>query len=251
MIARGAAGKVRARLRRGAYLLPSAFTVGNLFLGFLAIVVALGGRYKAAGVCILVAAIVDSLDGRIARMMGTESDFGREFDSLADVVTFGAAPAVIAYVWGLRELPRIGWLVPLFFLVATATRLARFNVQTARLDSRWFAGLPCPAAAAVVASFLLIAPPPDWRPWLIRGVSVGLVALALLMVSTFRYWSFKKVDLATRRSYRVALPIAGLFVFLALWPEAFLPAVSVLYALSGPVLWLTGRFGAPAGATDS
>lgn len=235
-------GRVGARLRQGAFLLPSAFTVGNLFLGFLAVILALRGNFQATGACILVAGVVDSLDGRIARMTHTESDFGKEFDSLADVVTFGVAPALSAYLWGLHELKRIGWLVPLFFLVATATRLARFNVQSGRVDSRWFVGLPCPAAAGAVASFFLIAPDPDWRPWLIGLVTGGLVALGVLMVSTFRFWSGKSVDLKRPHSYRVALPIAAALALLALEPAAFLPVVTVLYAASGPLLWLWSRF---------
>ncbi len=234
-------GRVGARLRQGAFLLPSAFTVGNIFLGFFAVILALRDRFPAAGACILIAVVVDSLDGRIARMTHTESDFGREFDSLADVVTFGVAPALASYLWGLEELRRIGWLVPLFFVVSTATRLARFNVQTGRVDSRWFVGLPCPAAAGAVASFFLIAPDPDWRPWLIGLVTAGLVALGVLMVSTFRYWSGKAIDLRRPRSYRVALPIAALLVLLALEPAAFLPVVAVLYAASGPLHWLWNR----------
>src|SRR5690606_4855424 len=142
--------------RRGAYLLPSLFTIGNIYLGFLAIVLALGGRFTRAGFCIVLAAVLDFLDGKIARMTHTESEFGREFDSLADVLTFGMAPALCAWAWGLHELGRAGWLVPLFYVVATATRLARFNVQTTRVDSRWFVGLPSPAAAGTIASFLLV-----------------------------------------------------------------------------------------------
>lgn len=233
--------RIRARLRRGAFLLPSAFTIGNIFLGFYAMIVALGGRFETAGVCILVAAVLDTLDGKLARMTGTESDFGREFDSLADVVTFGAAPALVAYLWGLIEMRRAGWLVPLFFLVATATRLARFNVQAARVDSRWFVGLPCPAAAGAVASFLLVAPDPSWRTWLIGWVAAGLVGLGVLMVSTFRYWSLKGLDLSRPRSYRTALPIAAAILLLAFYPEAFLPVVATLYALSGPAAWVVGR----------
>lgn len=234
-------GQVRRRLRRGAFLLPSVFTIGNLFLGFYAVILALGGRFESAGVCILVAGVLDSLDGRIARLTGTESEFGKEFDSLADMVTFGVAPALAAYLWGLIELRRAGWLVPLFYVVATATRLARFNVQTGRIDSRWFAGLPSPAAAGAVACFLLVAPDADWRPWLIGLVTAGLVGLGVLMVSTFRYWSFKSLDLRRPRSYRVALPIAALILLLAFYPEAFLPVVAIAYALTGPAGWLFGR----------
>jgi CDP-diacylglycerol--serine O-phosphatidyltransferase len=229
------------RLRRGAFLLPSAFTVGNLLLGFYAVIAGYRGRYEVAGICILVAAVLDSLDGRIARLTGTESDFGRELDSLADVVTFGVAPALVAHFWGLQELPRAGWLIPLFYLAATATRLARFNVQTTHVDSRWFVGLPSPAAAGVVATFLIIAPPPSWRPWLIGLVTFGLIGLGVLMVSTFRYWSFKKLDLSKRWSFRIVLPIAGAVLILGFYPEAFLPALAVVYALSGPAAWVFGR----------
>jgi CDP-diacylglycerol--serine O-phosphatidyltransferase len=234
--------RVGVRLRRGAFLLPSAFTVGNLFLGFWAVIAALDGRFVLAGVAVLAAGVLDNLDGRIARMTGTESEFGREFDSLADVVTFGVAPALAAHLWGLRELDRSGWLVPLFYLVATATRLARFNVQVARTDTRWFVGLPAPAAAGTVAVFLLLDPDPDWRPWLIGLVTGGLLGLGVLMVSTFRYWSFKSLDLARPRSYRVALPIAAAALLLALRPKAFLPVIAIVYALSGPFGWLVGRW---------
>jgi CDP-diacylglycerol--serine O-phosphatidyltransferase len=233
--------RARAQLRRGAFLLPSAFTVGNLLLGFYAIIAGYRGRYEMAGVLILVAAVLDTLDGKIARMTGTESDFGRELDSLADVVTFGAAPALVAHFWGLQELPRAGWLIPLFYLAATATRLARFNVQTAHTDSRYFVGLPSPAAAGVVATFLIVAPPPSWRPWLIALVTVGLVGLGVLMVSTFRYMSLKKIDLSRRWSFRIVLPIAGAVLILGFYPEAFLPVLAVGYAISGPATWLFGR----------
>ena len=232
--------------RRGAYLLPSLFTIGNIYLGFLAIVLALGGRFTRAGFCIVLAAVLDFLDGKIARMTHPESEFGREFDSLADVLTFGMAPALCAWAWGLHELGRAGWLVPLFYVVATATRLARFNVQTTRVDSRWFVGLPSPAAAGTIASFLLVGATRDWRPWTNAAMALGLVIIGLLMVSNFRYWSLKALDLRRRRSYRMALPLAGLIVLLAFWPELIFPGLALAYALSGPVMWLFGRFATPA-----
>lgn len=235
------------RPRRGAYLLPSLFTVGNIFLGFLAIVLSMNGQYRRAGFCILLAAVLDFLDGKIARMTGTESDFGREFDSLADVLTMGMAPALAAWAWGLRELGRAGWLVPLFYVVCTATRLARFNVQTTRTDPRWFVGLPSPAAAGTIASFLLVRPDSAWRPWLIGAMVGCLVAIGTLMVSTFRYWSLKALDLSQRRSYRVALPIAGVVVLLAFWPELFFPGFAIGYVVSGPLYWLVGRVSGRAG----
>jgi CDP-diacylglycerol---serine O-phosphatidyltransferase len=234
--------RIRARLRRGAFFLPSLFTIGNIFLGFWAVVLALRGRFVISGALIIIAAAVDFLDGKIARMTGTESEFGREFDSLADVLTFGMVPALAAWAWGLHEYERAGWLVPLFYVVCTATRLARFNVQTgSHHDTRWFVGLPSPAAAATVASFLLVGVEPDWRPWLVRGMGALLVALGLLMVSTFRFWSLKALDFSRPRSYRAAVPLVGLLVLLAYWPERFLPGFALFYAASGPLSWLLGR----------
>ena len=200
---------------------------------------------------IFAAAILDSLDGRIARMTNTESDFGREYDSLADLVTFGMAPALLAYLWGLEDLGRAGWLAPLFFLVCTATRLARFNVQTRKVDKRYFVGLPSPAAAGALASILFVVPDGDWKPWfnlLLMGV---LLALAMLMVSTFRYPSFKQVDLRKGWPYRVVLPIAAVLLTAAFHPPAFLVSASALYAAAGPWLWLRGKIRHPHGSADS
>jgi CDP-diacylglycerol--serine O-phosphatidyltransferase len=233
---------IRARIRRRAYLLPSLFTIGNIFLGFFAVILALRGRFVFAGWMIVIAAALDFLDGKIARMTGTESDFGREFDSLADVLTFGMCPALAAWAWGLHVYERAGWLVPLFYVVCAATRLARFNVQASHVDSRWFVGLPTPAAAGTVASFLLVGVEPDWRPWFVKGMGALLLALGVLMVSTFRFWSLKAIDLRRPRSYRsVALPIIAIVVLLAFWPELFLPGFAVAYAASGPLAWALGR----------
>ena len=162
----------RRRLRRGAYLLPSLFTIGNMLLGFYAVVMAFRGSrvvvteaadayFVRAALAVFIAGILDTLDGRIARMTGTDSEFGREYDSLADLFTFGAAPALMTHVWGLDSFGRIGWLVPLYYMVCTATRLARFNVQTKVLDSRYFVGLPSPAAAGSVCSLLFFVPGPS------------------------------------------------------------------------------------------
>jgi CDP-diacylglycerol--serine O-phosphatidyltransferase len=231
----------RVDVRRRAYLLPSLFTVANMLLGFYAVVLGLRGRFAFAALLVFAAAILDSLDGRIARMTGTESDFGREYDSLADLVTFGMAPALLAYLWGLSELGRAGWLGPLFFLVCAATRLARFNVQTRKLDGRFFVGLPSPAAAGGVASLLFVVPDRDWKPWLNVALLGVLLTLALLMVSTFRYPSFKKLDFRRGWPYRVVLPIAGVLLLVAYQPQAFLVTLAALYAASGPLLWLRGK----------
>jgi CDP-diacylglycerol--serine O-phosphatidyltransferase len=231
----------RAPVGRRAFLLPSLFTVANMLLGFYAVVLGLRARFDVAALLIFAAAILDSLDGRIARMTGTESDFGREYDSLADLVTFGMAPALLAYLWGLEELGRVGWLGPLFFLVCTATRLARFNVQTRVHDSRYFVGLPSPAGAGGLASLLFVVPDSDWKSWLNLFTLGVVLALALLMVSTFRYPSFKKIDLRRGWSYRVVLLIAGVLILVAYQPRAFLVTMSSLYAVSGPALWLRGK----------
>jgi CDP-diacylglycerol--serine O-phosphatidyltransferase len=229
------------RLRRGAYLLPSLFTIGNILLGFYAVVLGLRGRFEIAALLIFAAGVLDNLDGKIARLTGTESDFGREFDSLADVLTFGAAPAWLAYHWGLSEYGRAGWLVPLFFVVCCATRLARFNVQTAVADYRWFVGLPAPAAAGGIASFLFFAPDMDWKLWSQGALFAALVGVGILMVSTFRYPSFKQLDLRRRWSYRAFLPIAAGLLTIVYRPTAFFLVVAIVYIGWAPVAWLAGR----------
>ena len=234
--------RVRKRLRRGAYMLPSLLTIGNILLGFYALVRGLGGDFQNAALLIFGAAVLDTLDGRLARLMGTESAFGREFDSLADVLTFGATPAVLTYMWGLRDLGRIGWLVPLCYLVCAAARLARFNVQTNPVDSRYFVGLPTPAAACAVGSILFFAPTgPYWR-WGAVVLILALLSLGGLMLSTFRFWSGKRIDLRQRWSYRMIFPVAAVVLVVAYHPPAFFLAVAVLYTFSAPILWLRGRW---------
>lgn len=228
----------RLKLRKGAYLLPSAFTIGNILLGFYAVVSGYRGDFEQAALLLFAAAVLDGLDGRLARLTGTDSEFGKEYDSLADVVTFGVAPALLAFLWGLKDYGRIGWLIPLFYLVCTATRLARYNVQLRVVDSRYFVGLPTPAAAGAVGAILFFAPDRDWRAWMSALLMISLICLGLLMVSTFRYRSFKDVDLRKRRSYRIVLPVAAVFLLAAYHPAAFFLSLAVLYTLSGPVEWL-------------
>jgi CDP-diacylglycerol--serine O-phosphatidyltransferase len=232
----------RERLRRGIYLLPSLFTTGNIFLGFWAIIRGLRGDFGPAAMAIFAAGFLDAIDGRIARMTGTESDFGKELDSLADVLTFGMAPALLAFLWGLHEFPRVGWLVPLFFVVCGATRLARFNVQTKVVDSRFFAGLPIPAAAGTVVTTLFFDPDRDWRTWMSGFLLVLMACVAFLMVSTFRYRSFKKVDLRRRKSYRFVALFPALVLILVAWkPQIVLFTLALAYAASGPLEWAIGR----------
>jgi CDP-diacylglycerol--serine O-phosphatidyltransferase len=238
-------GRPRRRqgIRRGAYLLPSLFTMGNMVLGFYAMILGLHDRFWLAAVAIFAAGFLDAFDGRIARMTGTESDFGREYDSLADVITFGAAPALLAYLWGLRDFAQDTWLLSVFFMVCCATRLARFNVQTKVVDSRYFVGLPTPAGAACICSILLFVPrySDDVRVFVQIAMGATLLLVGVLMVSTFRYVSGKSFDLRKRWSYRAFIPIAAVLLVILYLPSATLLTIVLLYTLSGPVSALTAR----------
>jgi CDP-diacylglycerol--serine O-phosphatidyltransferase len=228
--------------RRGTSLLPSLFTTGNLFLGFWSIIKTLDGKFEVAAPLIGGAVVLDMLDGRIARLTGTQSEFGAQFDSLADAVSFGVAPALLAYVWALSLVPRAGWPASFLFLVCGVMRLARFNVQRSVVDSRYFVGLPIPAGAAQVAAIVYMLPdlPSPAQRWEAVAMLVLVVVLAFLMVSTFRYRSFKSFDLRRRRSYMIVLGVALLFLLVAAHPEATLLAVTTLYTLSGPLAWAIG-----------
>jgi CDP-diacylglycerol--serine O-phosphatidyltransferase len=231
----------RARhFRRGAAILPSLFTTGNLFLGFWAIVKTLDGDFAQAAPLIGGAVVLDMLDGRIARLTGTQSAFGAELDSLADTVSFGVAPALLAYGWALHSVPRAGWPAAFLFLVCGVLRLARFNVQKHVVDSRFFVGLPIPAAAAQLAAVVFFTPEPPSQQWASVLMLALVVTLALLMVATFRYHSFKGVDLRRRRRSISVLGIAVVFLLVALEPKVFLLAAASLYTLSGPALYALG-----------
>lgn len=235
--------RVGRRLRRGAYLLPSLITIGNMLLGFWAVVCAYREPhdFQKAAYLVFLAAILDFMDGKIARMVGTESDFGKEYDSLADAITFGAVPALLTFLWGINDLNRDAWLIPVFYMVCCATRLARFNVQAKVVDSRWFVGLPTPAAAVAVCAVLFFSPETVWRLPMQVVAAAALLLIGLLMVSTFRYASLKRLDLRKRRSFRTLVPIvAVLLLFFFLRGFGFF-ALAVLYTLSGPVLHVIHR----------
>jgi|SRR6202171_1129959 len=240
------------KLRRGIFLLPSLFTVGNLMCGYYATVASLLGghqEFNHAAKAIGVAIVLDSLDGRIARMTGTSSEFGMQFDSLADVVSFGVAPALMAYSWAVRSLPgqdtlaveqirQMGWICCLLFLICCAWRLARFNVQgMAPGGSKFFVGLPTPAAAGVIAAFVHLfkgSPLQDERwamAWLLLVAGLGA-----LMTSTIRYYSFKDVPW-TRRQRSLAVVLVGLFAAVIwLYSEIVLVVLACTYAAGGLVL---------------
>ena len=228
-------GKPRRGVRRGIYLLPAFFTVGNIFCGYLSLDFALKGSFAMAAALVFVAAALDGLDGRVARMTRTTSAFGEQLDSLADVVSFGVAPAFLVYRWGLSEFDRLGLAASFLFLVCGACRLARFNVQVHVVDKRFFVGLPIPAAAGTLSGLIWIfSEKPSEQ---VKAVFVAVtILLSFLMVSTFKYHSFKDVDLRSRRS-AILVPIVGLvFVTALAWqPQWTFGALLVGYTLSAPV----------------
>jgi CDP-diacylglycerol--serine O-phosphatidyltransferase len=249
---RQGADRPRRRFRRGVYLLPSLFTMANLFCGYACVVYAMRGEFATAAPFIGVAIVLDMLDGRIARLTGTTSAFGVEFDSLADVISFGVAPAILVFAWGLGPLGRLGWAAGFVFVAAAAVRLARYNIQAATQDKRYFAGMPSPAAAGVPAATVFAYPSGFGTP-LAAALVLGIVLVpALLMVSTVRFRSFKTFDLQSRRSYPVLLLVAGGLALLVARTEAVLITAAYLY-LASPLLgmaWRRVRRSRPDGAGD-
>lgn len=227
--------------RRGIYLLPNLFTTASLFAGFYAIVMAMNQRFDNAAVAIFVAMILDALDGRVARLTRTQSAFGAEYDSLSDMVSFGAAPALVIYEWALKDLGRFGWIAAFVYCAGAALRLARFNTNIEVVDKRYFQGLPSPAAAALVAGFLWIASdnkiPVDayGTPW----VAAFLTLYAgITMVSNVPFYSFKDINLRRSVPFAVVLLLVLGFVLVSSDPPIVLFLLFVAYGLSGYVHWL-------------
>ncbi|AGA85611.1 MAG: CDP-diacylglycerol--serine O-phosphatidyltransferase [Gammaproteobacteria bacterium HGW-Gammaproteobacteria-9] len=231
---------------RGIYLLPNLFTTANLFAGFFSIITAINGNFYVAAATVFVAMVLDSLDGRVARLTNTQSAFGAEYDSLSDMVAFGLAPAVLAYEWALSELGNVGLTVAFIYVACAALRLARFNTQIGKVDKRWFIGLASPAAAGVVAGWV-------WAVWAldevgIRGVDLPLVlvmlfalmvaAAGLLMVSNIKYYSFKDLDLKGRVPFVAILVVVLVFAVVFSDPPRILLLIFLAYAVSGPVQYL-------------
>jgi CDP-diacylglycerol--serine O-phosphatidyltransferase len=246
------------RFRRGVYLLPSLFTMANMLCGYACIVYAMQGKFGPAALFVGFAMVLDMLDGRIARMTGATSAFGVEFDSLADVVSFGVAPAVLSFAWGLQPLGRIGWAASFLFVAAAAVRLARFNIQSGSQDKRYFVGMPSPPAAGVVAATVFAYPAGFTVPSEAVPVLALVIVPALLMVSTIRFRSFKTLDFHTRRAYPVLLAVAAGLALLAANPELLLLALAYGYLASGLVGMAWTRFqrsrrpaAQPAAATDA
>ena len=236
--------KVRNRRRlRGVYILPNLFTSGNLFCGFFATLATFKGQFLHASIAILIAGVFDVLDGKIARLSGANSRFGIEYDSLADLISFGLAPALLVYSWALKPYGRVGWLAAFLFLACGALRLARFNVQTATLDNKFFKGLPIPAAAWMIALTVLLYHRLGFQ--VIQEqicILVMIYLLAFLMVSNIRYFSIKGLDLFRRKPFKSLVLLILCIIIVVAEPEITLFSIFTLYVLSGPasllvVLW--------------
>jgi CDP-diacylglycerol--serine O-phosphatidyltransferase len=228
---------VRPR-RKGIYILPNLFTVAALFGGFYGIVMAINGRFEQSAIGIFAAMVLDSLDGRVARLTNTQSAFGEQMDSLADMVSFGAAPAVIVYVWALSGLGKLGWIAAFIYCACAALRLARFNTNIGVVDKRWFQGLPSPAAAALVVGFIWIvddagvrgAPRIDWLAW---GAFALTLYAGLTMVTNVPFYSFKDVNFRKSVPFIVVVAIALGIALITIHPPTVLFALFCVYGLSG------------------
>lgn len=231
--------KEQQKRSRGIYLLPNLFTTAALFSGFYGILAAMNGRFEHAAVAIFVAMVLDGLDGRVARLTNTQTAFGAEYDSLSDMVAFGLAPSIVIYVWSLSGLGKLGWLAAFIYTAGAALRLARFNTQVGIADKRYFQGLPSPSAAAVIAGSVWVAV--DYG---IEGADVSYLAClltgvtGLLMVSNFRYNSFKEVDFRGKVPFYSIVVIMLGFAVIVVQPELVLFLMFLAYAASGPVLTL-------------
>jgi CDP-diacylglycerol--serine O-phosphatidyltransferase len=228
--------------RRGIYLLPNLFTTGALFAGFYAITSAMNGRYETAVIAIFVAMILDGLDGRVARLTNTQSEFGAQYDSLSDMVSFGAAPALVMYLWAFSSLGKLGLFAAFVHMAGGALRLARFNTQIATADKRYFQGLPSPAAAAILAGFIWISLEHGYDIEVLKYAAIVLtISTGLLMVSNFRYSSFKEIDLKGKVPFFVAIAVMLGIAFIMAQPQTMLFLLFLSYAISGPVVTLIMR----------
>ena len=234
------------RRRRGIYLLPNLLTTGGLFAGFFSIIAAIDGNFAKSAIAIFVAMALDGMDGRLARLTSTETDFGKEFDSLADMVSFGLAPSIVTYQWGVARLSeygaaweRVGWLCAFLFTVAAAFRLARFNTRSASKDNRFFEGLPSPSAAGGVAAMVWLSTKYEIDGLVALATGAGVtMAAGLLMMSGFSYYSFKDINTAAKVPFQALLLPVSVLLVISLNPPVVCFAMFLMYASSGPLLWL-------------
>ena len=226
---------------KSIHLLPNAFTTAALFAGFFAIISATEGNYVNAAMAIIVAAFLDAFDGRIARITNTESSFGQQYDNLSDMVSFGIAPAILAFAWALESMGKYGWSIAFFYSACTALRLGRFVAQVDEVDPRYFVGMPSPVAAGIAAaliwSFVEWGLEPNFA--LSLGLALIMLALALLMVSTIPFMSSKKLQLRGRAPFLSMLLLIGLLALLLVNPNSVLLVCGAIYTCHGFYLWLT------------
>ena len=228
--------------KRGIYILPNLFTTLNLFAGFYAIVQAMNHEWEKAAVAIFIAMVLDSLDGRVARMTRTQSAFGAEYDSLTDMVSFGAAPALIAYEWALRDLGRLGWIAAFVYCAGAALRLARFNTQLSVADKRWFTGLPSPAAASLVAGMVWVFNQYGVSGRDLEWMAAGLTIYAgITMVSNVRFYSGKDINLRRMMPFSAAVLVVLALIAISIEPPIVLWGIMLAYGVSGYVTWLVQR----------
>lgn len=226
---------------RGVYLLPNLCTTAALFSGFYAIISAMNGRFDVAAIAIFVSMVFDGLDGRVARMTNTSSAFGEQYDSLADMVSFGVAPALVIFNWGLADLGKVGWAAAFGFTACAALRLARFNTQIGTVDKGVFVGLASPSAAALIAAMVWVGSGVE-VDWIIATAAMLVTIMAaLLMVSNVRYTSFKSIDLRGRVPFVAMLAVVLVFVVITIDPARVLLVAAASYASSGPACWLWQR----------
>lgn len=232
----------RSIRRRGIYLLPNLFTTGALFAGFYAITSAINGRFETAAMAIFVAMILDGLDGRVARLTNTQSEFGVQYDSLSDMTSFAVAPAVVMYLWAFSSMGKLGLFAAFVHMAGGALRLARFNTQVGTADRRYFQGLASPAAAAILAGFIWISVDRGYDIAMVKYPAIVLtISTGLLMVSNFRYYSFKEIDLRGKVPFFVAISVMLGIAFVMAQPETMLFLLALSYAISGPLLTLIMR----------
>lgn len=223
--------------RRGIYILPNLFTTAALFSGFFAIVQAMNGKFEIAAVAIFIAMVFDGLDGRVARLTNTQSAFGAEYDSLSDMVSFGAAPALVIYEWALRGLGKVGWIAAFIYYAGAALRLARFNTNIEVVDKRYFQGLPSPAAAALVAGLVWVLIDYEWSGDEARWYACVLTIFAgVTMVTNLRYYSGKDINLRKSVPFIMVVAFALGFALVSSYPPGVLFALFLAYALSGYVI---------------
>jgi CDP-diacylglycerol--serine O-phosphatidyltransferase len=231
--------RFRKKERKGIYLLPNLFTSASLFGGFYAIIATINGRYEAAAIAVIISAVFDGLDGRIARITNTTSHFGTEYDSLSDLIAFGVAPGILAFKWALEPFGRLGWLAAFMYVICGALRLARFNVQKNTVEANTFKGVPIPAAACFISSCILFVHAVggllENKPIIIFFM---IYILSFLMVSTINYPSFKKFDIRHQKPFNVLVSIILLLIVIAYKPSVMFFFIMLFYMLSGPVMGL-------------